>query len=84
MNIDGVLLLESTNINAGRRPGLGGHSSPMDPAFLSSFSRPLGPMVINDSVKALGLPSTVVNYVDFWKEEVPQQINQKKQQKGLL
>jgi hypothetical protein len=25
-----------------------------------------------------------INYVDFWKEEVPQQINQKKQQKGLL
>lgn len=69
MNIDGVLLLEATNINAGRRPGLGGDSSPMDPAFLSSFSRPMGPMVINDAVKALGLPSTVVNYVDFWQTE---------------
>lgn len=67
MNIDGVLLLEATNINAGRRPGIGSDSSPMDPAFLSSFSRPMGPMIINDAVKSLGLPSTVINYVDFWK-----------------
>ncbi len=67
--VDGVILLEATNLNAGVRPELGSQSSPMQPAFLSSYSRPMGPMVINDAVLELGIPCTVVNYTDFWQTE---------------
>ena len=68
--VDGVIILEATNLNAGIRPELGSQSSPMQPSFLSSFSRPMGPMVINDAVLEIGIPSTVINYVDFWETEV--------------
>ena len=61
MKIDGVIILDCTNL--ARDPET---VNTVSSNFLSATSRPLGPMIVNDAVQSLNIPSTVINYVDFW------------------